>query len=59
MIGERYQVQRQLGEGSFAATYLAHDRRSERLVAVKVLDSTRITEKPRCLDPSGITRFRR
>ena len=44
VIGERYQLKRQLGEGSFAATYLAHDRHSEGLVAVKVLDSTRITD---------------
>ncbi|HEU5042308.1 MAG TPA: serine/threonine-protein kinase, partial [Gemmatimonadales bacterium] len=37
-LGERYLVERELGQGGMALVYLAHDRRYERPVAIKVLD---------------------
>jgi serine/threonine-protein kinase len=37
-LGDRYLVERELGQGGMAMVYLAHDRRYERPVAIKVLD---------------------
>src|SRR3954471_1404512 len=36
-IGERYHIERELGAGGMATVYLAHDRKHDRRVAVKVL----------------------
>ena len=36
-LAERYAVERELGSGGMAIVYLAHDRRHNRPVAVKVL----------------------
>lgn len=36
-LGDRYVVERQIGEGGMATVYLARDVRHERLVAIKVL----------------------
>src|SRR3954471_24300471 len=36
-IGERYHIERELGAGGMATVYLAHDRKHDRKVAVKVL----------------------
>ncbi|MGH7630380.1 MAG: protein kinase domain-containing protein [Gemmatimonadales bacterium] len=36
-LGDRYEIQRELGRGGMATVYLAHDRRHGRAVAVKVL----------------------
>jgi serine/threonine-protein kinase len=36
-LGDRYLVERELGEGGMATVYLAHDRRHDRPVAIKVL----------------------
>jgi serine/threonine protein kinase len=38
LIGDRYEIERPLGRGSFGHTFLARDRRADRAVAVKVLD---------------------
>ena len=38
ILGERYVIDRELGRGGMAYVYLAHDRRYERAVAIKVLD---------------------
>jgi serine/threonine-protein kinase len=38
ILGERYVIDRELGRGGMAYVYLAHDRRYERSVAIKVLD---------------------
>ncbi|HEU5050932.1 MAG TPA: protein kinase [Gemmatimonadales bacterium] len=37
LIGERYRIERQLGQGGMATVYLAEDLRHERHVAIKVL----------------------
>jgi tetratricopeptide (TPR) repeat protein/tRNA A-37 threonylcarbamoyl transferase component Bud32 len=37
-LGERFEIERELGRGGSATVYLAHDRRLGRQVAVKVLD---------------------
>ena len=47
---DRFVVERQLGEGSMGAVYLAHDRERQMRVALKTL---------RRVDPSGIYRFKR
>ncbi len=36
-LGDRYQIERHLGEGGMANVYLAHDLKHDRKVAVKVL----------------------
>jgi serine/threonine-protein kinase len=36
-LADTYQVERELGQGGMATVYLAHDRRHERHVAIKVL----------------------
>jgi len=36
-LGERFEIERELGHGGSATVYLAHDRRLDRQVAVKVL----------------------
>jgi eukaryotic-like serine/threonine-protein kinase len=52
-LGERYTLERPLGRGGMAAVWLATDDRLDRLVAVKVLSDTLIT------DEQYLTRFRR
>ncbi len=37
LLGEAYQIQRQLGEGGMALVFLAHDNKHDRAVAIKVL----------------------
>ena len=37
-LTDRYRVDRELGAGGMATVYLAHDRKHERDVAIKVLD---------------------
>lgn len=37
LLGDRYEIERELGAGSSAVVYLARDRRLDRLVALKVL----------------------
>jgi TolB-like protein/tetratricopeptide (TPR) repeat protein len=36
-LAERYQVEREIGQGGMATVYLAHDRKHDRKVAIKVL----------------------
>lgn len=42
LIGERYQVERELGKGGFGTTYAALDQKTGERVAVKVLDLRRV-----------------
>ena len=35
-LGERYVLEREIGRGGWATVYLAHDRKHERRVAIKV-----------------------
>src|SRR5665213_3200996 len=36
-LAERYRIERELGHGGMATVYLAHDRKHDREVAIKVL----------------------
>ena len=36
-LADTYQVERELGQGGMATVYLAHDRKHDRKVAIKVL----------------------
>ncbi len=51
-LGERYQVERVLGEGGMAAVYLANDRKHNRKVAIKVM-------RPELASTLGADRFLR
>ncbi len=53
VIADRYEIIRQLGSGGMARVYLAHDRKLDREVAVKIL-SERYSS-----DPAFVERFRR
>ncbi|HUH05004.1 MAG TPA: serine/threonine-protein kinase [Kofleriaceae bacterium] len=44
LIGDRYEVERELGKGGFGTTYAAIDRESGRRVAVKVLELHRVSD---------------
>lgn len=44
LIGDRYEVERELGKGGFGTTYAALDRETGRRVAVKVLQLHRVSE---------------
>lgn len=44
VIGERYEVLRELGQGGFGTTYAARDRETNHEVAVKVLDLRRVDD---------------
>ena len=50
-VGDRYDVERRLGEGGMATVYLAFDRKTPRNVAIKVL-------KPHLADGVGVERFK-
>ena len=53
ILGDRYELRRRIGVGGMAAVFLAHDRRLDRDVAVKVLDMAGVT------DHTFVERFRR
>jgi serine/threonine protein kinase len=44
VVADRYRLERRLGKGSFAETFLARDEVGGRAVAVKVLDSSRVAD---------------
>lgn len=43
ILNQRYQLEKQLGQGGFATVWLAHDQRLNRPVAVKMLHAHRLT----------------
>src|SRR6476620_7560591 len=49
-LGDRYRIERELGQGGMATVYLAHDLKHDRRVAVKVL-------KPELAAVLGADRF--
>ena len=51
-LADRYRIERELGHGGFAVVYLAHDRRHDRPVALKVLH-------PEIAASLGVERFQR
>lgn len=60
-VGERYVVQRVLGRGGFAITYLAHDKVADRMVALKELapqGSTRLNSHLELPDAASASRHR-
>lgn len=44
-VGERYQIQRRLGEGAMGVVYLANDQRMDREVAIKQLSPSLLGDK--------------
>jgi hypothetical protein len=61
LVAERYIVQRVLGRGGFAITYLAHDKVADRLVALKELapqGSTRLNGHLELPDAANASRHR-
>ena len=40
VINNRYQIEKKLGQGSFAAVYLGHDIKSDAKVAIKIVEKT-------------------
>jgi serine/threonine protein kinase len=53
VLGERYQLQNLIGRGGMASIYRGLDRRTDRVVAIKVLREAYST------DPKFVTRFQR
>lgn len=53
VLGERYQLQGPVGRGGMATIYRGHDKRMDRIVAIKVLRDVYST------DPKFVTRFQR
>lgn len=53
ILGDRYELRRRIGVGGMATVFLAHDRRLERDVAIKVLDMAGVR------DQTFVERFRR
>ncbi len=53
VLGDRYQLQEPIGRGGMATIYRGHDKRMERVVAIKVLRDIYST------DPKFVTRFQR
>ena len=57
-LEDRYTIERELGAGGMATVYLAHDRRHNRKVAVKVMQRELATIIALARPPiSGITSF--
>ena len=53
LLGDRYEIEVEIGAGAFATTYRGHDRRLDRTVAIKVLS------REYARDPSYAQRFER
>ena len=49
-LGERYELEREIGQGGMATVYLAHDVKHDRRVAIKVLS-------PELVAVIGVERF--
>lgn len=52
LLSDRYEIDREVGRGGTATVFLAHDRRHDRAVAIKVLD-------PRLVESASAGRFLR